>query len=63
MTTLCASQCKRKNIATADLKRGDPDYHSNVFKIYFFENHVHTLTELSFYTGPKDTADPVDLAY
>ena len=29
------------------------------FKKYFFENHVHTLTKLSFYTGPKDVADPV----
>ena len=35
--------------------------HSLVFKKYFFENHVHTLTELPFYTGPKDTVDPVDI--
>ena len=34
-------------------------YHGLVFKKYFFENHVHTLTELPFYTGPKDTVDPV----
>ena len=30
-----------------------------VFKKYLFENHVHTLTKLSFYSGPKDMADPV----
>ena len=35
-------------------------YHSLVFKKYFFEKHVHTLTELPFYTGPKDAADPVE---
>ena len=30
-----------------------------VFKKYFFENHVHTMTKLPFYTGPEDMADPV----
>ena len=30
-----------------------------VFEKYFFENHVHTLIKLPFYTGPKDMADPV----
>ena len=30
-----------------------------VLKKDFFENHLHTLTNLPFYTGPKDMADPV----
>ena len=25
----------------------------------FFENNLHTLTKLPFYTGPKDMEDPV----
>ena len=34
-------------------------YQTLVFKKLFFENHLHTLTKLPFYTGPKDMADPV----
>ena len=30
-----------------------------VYKNFFFENHLHTLTKLPFYFGPKDMEDPV----
>ena len=31
-----------------------------VFKKYCLENHLRTMTNLPFYTGPKDMADPVN---